>query len=123
MARYGKETTLGPRRVLRLARSFFGPGGELGLEITKDTLNEIGFTGGGGSVEVTALPRVGDFTRTDVTILSREFDLWAERFLGVLTDEERGPGLWKRLGGWIKGVLNTERTESAQSAQSKTKRR
>jgi len=119
MARYGKETTLGPRRVLRLARSFFGPEGQLGLEITKDTLNEIGFTGGGGSVEVTALPRVGDFTRTDVTILSREFDLWAERFLGLLTDEERGPGPWERLAGWIKGIFNTERTGATQSSQSK----
>jgi hypothetical protein len=123
MARYGKETTLGPRRVLRLARSFFGPEGELGLEITKDTLNEIGFDGGGGSVEVTALPRAGDLARTDVTILSREFDLWAERFLGVLSDEERGPGPGQRLTRWIKGVFNTERTETTQSTQSKAKGR
>jgi hypothetical protein len=105
VARYGKETTLSPRLVLRLARSFFGPGGELGLEITKDGLSEVGFTGAGGSVEVTALPRVGDFTRTDVTILSREFDPWAERFLGLLTDEERGPGPLRRLARWIKGVV------------------
>ena len=123
MARYGKETTLGPRRVLRLARSFFGPEGDLGLEIVKHTLNEIGFIGGGGSVEVTVSPRVGDFTRTDVTILSREYDLWTERFLGVLSDEERGPGPWERLVGWIKGIFTTERPETSQSAQSKTKRR
>lgn len=121
MARYGKETTLGPRQVLRLARTFFGPGGELGLEITKDSLSEISFAGAGGGVEITALPRIGDFTRTDVTILSREFDLWSERFLGVLTDEERGPGPLTRLGRWIKGIFNTERTGPPQSPQSRTK--
>ena len=45
MARYGKETTLPPRAVLRHAREFFGPGSELGLALTKDSLVEIGFAG------------------------------------------------------------------------------
>lgn len=97
MARYGKETTLPPRRVLRLAREFFGPDGEVGLALTKDNLGEIGFAGGGGGVEVQARPRLGDPQRTDVTILSREFDRWAEQFLGILSAAERGPGLLARL--------------------------
>lgn len=102
MARYSKETTLPPRRVLRLAREFFGPSGDLGLTLTKDTLSEIGFAGGGGGVEVSARPRPDDPQRTVVTILSREFDPWAERFLGLLSDAERGPGLLARLARLFK---------------------
>lgn len=101
MARYGKETPLPPRAVLRLARDFFGPAGPLGLRLTRDTLVEVGFAGSGGTVEVSARPRVGDPRLTDVAILSVEFDYWAERFLVALSDAERGPGpltrLWRRL--------------------------
>ena len=101
MARYGKETTLPPRRVLRLAREFFGPSGDVGLTLTKDTLSEIGFSGGGGG-EVSARPRPDDPQRTDVTILSREFDNWAEGFLGLLSDAERGPSLLTRIARLFK---------------------
>lgn len=97
MARYGKETTLPPRRVLRLAREFFGPTGEVGLALTKDTLSEIGFAGGGGGVEVQARPRPDDPQRTDVTILAREYDAWAVQFLHILSAAERGPGLLARF--------------------------
>ena len=105
MARFGKETTLPPRAVLRLAREFFGPGSELGLALTKDTLVEIGFAGSGGSIEVSARPKIGDIQITDVAILSIEFDYWAEQFLVVLTDAERGPGPFARLAAWLSGIF------------------
>lgn len=101
MARYGKETTLPPRAVLRRARDFFGPASELGLQLTKDSLVEIGFAGSGGSVEVAARPKVDDPQITDVSILSVEFDYWAEIFLVVLSDAERGPGPFARLARWF----------------------
>ncbi len=101
MARYGKETTLPPRAVLRHARDFFGPTSELGLRLTKDSLVEIAFAGSGGSVEVSARPKVGNPQITDVSILSVEFDYWAEIFLVVLSDAERGPGPFARLARWL----------------------
>lgn len=101
MARYGAETTLPPRRVLRLARDFFGPDSEWGLALSSDTLVSIGFHGAGGTVEVSASPRIGAPDITDVTILAVEFDPAAEEFLGVLAQAGRGPGLlqrtWRRL--------------------------
>jgi hypothetical protein len=97
MARYGKETKLPPKAVLAQARTFFGPDGDLGLPIINTSWNEMRFEGGGGGVEVTALPRAGELGTTDVTILSREYDLWAERFLARLSDAERSPGLLKRM--------------------------
>ena len=105
------------RQVLRLARDFFGPEGELGLEISKDGLSEIGFTGAGGSVEVTARPRVGDLARTDVTILSREFDVWAERFLGVAQGSDGGvEALTQLIEHGIRGwLLETPGRAAAQS--------
>jgi hypothetical protein len=105
MARYGKETTLPPRTVLRLAREFFGPGSDLGLALTKDSLVEIGFTGSGGSVEVSARPKIGEVQTTDVSILSIEFDYWAEQFLVALTDAERGPGPFARLAAWLASMF------------------
>jgi hypothetical protein len=97
MARFGTETTLPPRAVLRLAREFFGPQSELGLRLTKDTLVEIGFAGSGGTVEVSARPKVGNLQLTEVEIRSVEFDYWVERFLAALADAGRGPGPLARL--------------------------
>lgn len=101
MARYGAETGLPPRRVLRLAREFFGPESDWGLALSSDTLTTIGFHGAGGSIEVSASPRVGTPAITDVTILSREFDPAAEEFLGELAGAGRTPGLiaraWRRI--------------------------
>lgn len=105
MARYGKETTLPPRAVLRHAREFFGPGSELGLALTKDSLVEIGFAGSGGTVEVSARPKVGNVQITDVSILSIEFDYWVEQFLVVLTDAERGPSPFARLAAWLGNIF------------------
>ena len=101
MARYGAETSLPPRRVLRLARDFFGPDSAWGLALSSDSLTTIGFHGAGGTIEVSASPRVGNAARTDVTILSREFDPAVEEFLGELAEVGRGPGpltrLWRRI--------------------------
>jgi hypothetical protein len=105
MARYGKETTLPPRAVLRLAREFFGPGSDLGLALTRDSLVEVAFAGSGGTVEVSARPKVGDLQITDVAILSVEFDYWAEQFLVVLSDAERGPGPLARLAARLSGIF------------------
>jgi hypothetical protein len=103
MARYGKETKLPPKAVLAHARSFFGPDGDLGLPIISASWNEVRFEGGGGGVEVTALPRAGELGTTEVTVLSREYDQWAERFLAALSDAERGPGLLRRMLRTITG--------------------
>ena len=84
MARYGKTTKLAPKDVILRAREHFGPEGEVGLPIDRESWNEVLFEGGGGSVAITALPRTGDPRKTDVEILSREYDYWAERFLGKL---------------------------------------
>ena len=97
MARYGAATSLPPRRVLRLARDFFGPESAWGLALSSDSLTAIGFHGAGGTVEVSASPRIGAPAITDVTILSREFDPAAEEFLGELAAAGRGPGLLARL--------------------------
>jgi hypothetical protein len=97
MARYGAETSLPPRRVLRLAREFFGPESAWGLALSSDTLTGIGFHGAGGTVEVSASPRVGTPEITEVTILCREFDPAVEEFLGVLAEAGRGPSLIKRV--------------------------
>ena len=84
MARYGKTTKLSPKDVILRAREHFGVDGDLGLPIKAESWNEVTFEGGGGSVAVTALPRAADPRATDVEILSREYDYWAERFLGKL---------------------------------------
>ena len=84
MARYGKTTKLTPKDVVLQAREHFGPEGELGLPISNESWNEVTFEGGGGSVAITALPRAGTVGPTEVEILSREYDYWAERFLGKL---------------------------------------
>jgi len=96
VARYGTETSLPPRRVLRLAREFFGPESDWGLALSSDSLTAIGFHGAGGSIEVSASPCVANSALTEVTILSREFDPAAEEFLGELARVGRGPGLIAR---------------------------
>lgn len=108
MARYGAETSLPPRRVLRLAREFFGPESAWGLALSSDTLTAIGFHGAGGTVEVSASPRVGNPAITDVTILCREFDPAVQEFLGELAEAGRGPNLiaraWRRIVSGNKGA-------------------
>jgi hypothetical protein len=76
--RYGTETKLTAEEVLDRARRFFGPGGELGLPETSLESGSITFGDETGFVNVQAANVDGV---TDVTILSREYDYWAERFL------------------------------------------
>ena len=77
--RYGAESRLSVDELLGRARSFFGPGGELGLTETPGiNRQEIQFVAPDGGVSVSAQR---DGSRTEITILSREYDHWVERFL------------------------------------------
>lgn len=79
--RYGTESKLTAEEVLDRAREFFGPGGELGLPETSLESGSITFGDQAGFVNVRAANVDGI---TDVTVLSREYDYWAERFLRAL---------------------------------------
>lgn len=79
--RYGIQTRLAPNDVLDRARTYFGPGGEVGLPLTQRDLRSVTFTADIGSVTISVEPRDDE---TDVTILSREFDYWAECFMREL---------------------------------------
>lgn len=79
--RYGTETSLTAEELLDRARDFFGVGGELGLPEVSTDPGTVTFGDGTGFVSVTA---VNVERRTEVTILSREYDWWAERFIRQL---------------------------------------
>lgn len=79
--RYGTQTRLSPNDVLDRARAYFGPDGEVGLPLTQRDLRSVTFAADIGSVTVSVAPTEDE---TEVTILSREFDYWAERFMGKL---------------------------------------
>ena len=79
--RYGTETTMTAEEVLDRARTFFGPGGAAGLPETRLQAGSVTFGDQTGFVNIAAANVDG---RTDVTILSREYDYWAERFLREL---------------------------------------
>jgi hypothetical protein len=81
MVRLGKETRQTPQEVLEKAVAFFGPGG-VGLTLQQRSDQSVAFEGGGGSVTVTASQTAGD--RTEVEIVSREWDHQARRFLGKI---------------------------------------
>ena len=79
--RYGTETKLTAEEVLDRAREFFGPGGDLGLPEARLETGSITFGDQAGFINVQATNADGV---TDVTILSREYDYFAERFLRKL---------------------------------------
>jgi hypothetical protein len=79
--RYGTETRSAPEAVLAQARAFFGVGSELGLLEAPGGPESITFAGPDGGISVGA-HRHDEMT--EVTILSREYDYWAERFLRQL---------------------------------------
>ncbi len=79
--RYGTESKLTAEEVLDRARGYFGPGGELGLPETSLETGSVTFGDETGFINVHATNVDG---RSDVTILSREYDYWAERFLRQL---------------------------------------
>ena len=76
--RYGTETRLSPDEVLDRARALFGENGELGLPETASGPESLTFAAPSGGVNVSATATSG---HTDVTIISREYDYWAERFI------------------------------------------
>lgn len=79
--RYGTQTYDSPGTVLERARAFFGKGGELGLPEIQSDDGSVTFGSEIGGVSVSAVVENG---QTDVTILSREYDYWAERFIREL---------------------------------------
>jgi len=76
--RYGTRTRLTAEELLDRARSFFGVGGELGLCEASTESGSVTFCDETGFVNVSA---VNVDRQTEVTILSREYDAWAERFI------------------------------------------
>ncbi|MGH2558326.1 MAG: hypothetical protein ACRDJH_04610 [Thermomicrobiales bacterium] len=81
--RYGAETKLSPDEVLNRARAYFGEGGKVGLPETETETGPASatFATEAGGVTVSA---IANDAVTAVTILSREYDYWAERFLNEL---------------------------------------
>lgn len=79
--RFGTETRLAPDEVVKRARAFFGPEGELGLPERPAGVDSIMFGTETGSVTIQIEPRD---EHTDVTVLSREYDSWAEQFIRKL---------------------------------------
>lgn len=79
--RYGTQTKLTAEELLDRARSFFGVNGELGLSEASTSPGSVTFCDETGFVNVSA---VNIDRRTEVTILSREYDSWAERFIRSL---------------------------------------
>lgn len=76
--RFGKESTLTTDEVIRQARAFFGPDGELGLPERPGSIDSLTFGTDTGHVTVQVAPLNNG---TQVTVLSREYDSWAERFI------------------------------------------
>ncbi len=77
--RYGTKTNKSAEDILDRAHAFFGPGGELGLPETMSTHDTAAFGDETGGLVVSAEESGTD--ETEVTILSREYDHWAERFI------------------------------------------
>ena len=76
--RFGTETKLQPADVVRKARAFFGPDGELGLPELPAGVDSVTFGTETGHVTVQVTPHEG---HTAVTVLSREYDRQAEQFI------------------------------------------
>jgi hypothetical protein len=79
--RYGTETERTPEEVLERARAFFGPGGDVGLPEASAGQGVVTFAAETGGVSVSARSIDG---RTEVTVVSREYDYWAEKFIRAL---------------------------------------
>jgi hypothetical protein len=76
--RFGTETRLEPAEVVRRARAIFGPDGELGLPELPSGVDSVTFGTEIGHVTIQVTPHEG---HTAVTVESREYDSWAERFI------------------------------------------
>ena len=80
MINYGKETRLTPAKVIGKAVRFFGPSG-VGLGVTDQGPTCARFEGGGGYVAVSCCE--GE-KRTQVSVVSREWEFQAGEFVGKL---------------------------------------
>jgi len=80
MISLGKQTKLGPEKVIERAIQYFGPQG-VGLEVEESGTGCARFAGGGGFVSVTACK--GE-TRTEVSIEAREYESQAKQFVAKL---------------------------------------
>lgn len=76
--RFGTQTKLEAAEVVKRARAFFGPDGELGLPERPAGVDSITFGTETGHVTIQVTPHDA---HTDVTVLSREYDSQAERFV------------------------------------------
>ncbi|MCB9153405.1 MAG: hypothetical protein H6649_05035 [Caldilineae bacterium] len=85
------QTALTSDEIIVQADHFFGPDG-LGLEVSNRQHRQITFSGGGGSVVVSAARTAPD-NPTTVTVVAREWEAAARRFLSTLP----GP----RSAGWL----------------------
>ena len=88
MARYGKESRLGPAKVMERALEFFGPGG-LGLEIKEQGEGCATFEGGGGYVLVEACEKGPALSGvegkgSEVDLETREWDYQVKQFMGKI---------------------------------------
>jgi hypothetical protein len=76
--RYGTTTRKTPREVIERASALFGPDGELGLCEVSTRDDSITFGAESGFVSISCEPGPDG---TTVTVLSREYDTWAEQFI------------------------------------------
>ena len=80
MLRIGKKTDFKPQEVLQKAVDFFKKQGGLKLERQSPTM--VYLVGGGGHVQVMALPYEAE--KTEVDIQTREWDYDVKQFLKEL---------------------------------------
>ena len=81
MARFGKETRLEAKEVLRRAEEFFGTGG-LGMKLVERSDSCLSFEGSGGHVTVSAARCKPDATEVDLE--TREWDYQVKSFMEKL---------------------------------------
>ena len=81
MARYGKFVDLEPSVVLARAARYFGEEG-VGLTLRERDDRHVILEGAGGFVAVSATPTEDD--RTNVDLMTREWDIAVRDFMGKL---------------------------------------
>lgn len=80
--RYQVETELKPEQVIDEALQYFGKEG-LGLEKASQEAQNVTFEGGGGYVSVAA-HQPGEQDRTEVELLTQEWDNPVRQFMGKI---------------------------------------
>ncbi len=80
MINLSKMSKLSREDVIKKAVGYWGPGG-YGLTVSHQEEGYASFEGGGGGVEVATREKDG---KTEVDIMSREWDIQAKDFLGKI---------------------------------------